>query len=139
MRLTSCLGVALLVVVGGCDSSLNSVLGIAGIGSGGGATRLTFTVQPSNASVNTSINPPIQVAAQNLLGSSDTTYTSTITLAIGANPASGSLSGTTTVAAIRGLATFNDVRINNAGTGYTLKATSGFLTSTVSASFNVTP
>ena len=41
-------------------------------------------------------------------------------MAIGTNPGGGTLSGTTTVAAVAGVATFSNLSINKAGTGYTL-------------------
>jgi hypothetical protein len=45
-------------------------------------------------------------------------------IAIGANPVGGTLSGTTTVAAVAGTATFANLSIDKAGAGYTLAATS---------------
>jgi hypothetical protein len=44
-----------------------------------------------------------------------------------------------TVAAVNGVATFSNLSINKAGTGYTLTATDGSLASGTSGSFNVTP
>src|SRR5262249_49472392 len=64
--------------------------------------------------------------------------TDQVTVALGNNPGSGTLSGTTTVTVSGGVATFSNLSINNAGTGYTLTATSGSLTGATSASFNVT-
>jgi hypothetical protein len=61
-----------------------------------------------------------------------------ITVAIGANPGGGTLSGTLTVAASGGLATFNTLSINKLGTGYTLTASSGALIGATSSSFNIT-
>ena len=50
--------------------------------------------------------------------------TNTVTIAIGTNPASGTLSGTLSRAAVAGVATFDDLSINNIGSGYTLIASS---------------
>src|SRR5262249_4026787 len=61
-----------------------------------------------------------------------------VTLAIGANPAAGTLAGTTTVTVSGGLATFSDLSIDNAGTGYTLTASSDILAGATSGSFNIT-
>src|SRR2546421_611274 len=47
-------------------------------------------------------------------GNTVTTATTSITLAIGTNPASGTLAGTTTVAAVSGVATFSDLSIDKA-------------------------
>ena len=68
----------------------------------------------------------------------DTTATTSITVAIGTNPASGTLSGTTTVAAVNGVATFANLNINNPGTGYTLTASATNLTGASSSGFNLT-
>src|SRR5205814_1231419 len=46
----------------------------------------------------------------------------------GANPGGGTLSGTTSVTAVNGVATFSTLSINNAGTGYTLVASASGLT-----------
>jgi hypothetical protein len=66
-----------------------------------------------------------------------TTATTSITVAIGHNPASGTLSGTTTVAAVNGVATFSTLSINALGTGYTLAASATGLAGTTSPPFNV--
>jgi 23S rRNA pseudouridine955/2504/2580 synthase len=60
-------------------------------------------------------------------------------VAIGTNPAAGTLSGTKTVSSVSGVATFSTLSIDKAGTGYTLSATSGTLTGATSNAFNVTP
>src|SRR5205823_9379561 len=51
---------------------------------------------------------------------------------------SGTLSGTTTVAAVNGVATFANLNINNPGTGYTLTASATNLTGASSSGFNLT-
>ena len=43
-------------------------------------------------------------------------------MAIGTNPSSGTLAGTLTVNAVAGVATFANLSINAAGSGYTLGA-----------------
>src|SRR5437773_1733100 len=57
-------------------------------------------------------------------------------VAIGTNPSTGTLSGTKTVAAVAGVATFPGLSIDKVGTGYTLTATGAG--STTSAAFNIT-
>jgi hypothetical protein len=138
MRLAQYLAAVALVVLAACETSGNRVLGIAGSG-GGGATHLAFTVQPSGGHAGGSVTPTIQVAAQDASGNADTTYTNTVVMAIGTNPAAGTLGGTTVVVPIRGVATFSNLVISPAGTGYTLAATSGTLTGATSAAFNITP
>ncbi|HYV48249.1 MAG TPA: Ig-like domain-containing protein, partial [Myxococcaceae bacterium] len=100
----------------------------------GPAVGLEFVVQPSNAVAGVAISPAIGVRAVDASG--NTASTGAITLAIANNAGGGTLSGTTTVTPVAGLATFNDISINKAGTGYTLSATSGALSAT-SASFNI--
>jgi YVTN family beta-propeller protein len=46
------------------------------------------------------------------------------TIAIGTNPSAGTLTGTLTRANVGGFVTFDDLRINNGGTGYTLRSAS---------------
>ena len=59
-------------------------------------------------------------------------------MAIGTNPGGGTLSGTTTVAAVSGVATFAGLSIDKSGTGYTLTASDGALTGATSTTFNIT-
>ncbi len=103
----------------------------------GAATQLVFTVQPSNAVVGAAIAPAIEVSAQDALGNTNPTFTSNVTVAIGTNPGAGILSGTTTVAAVGGVATFSTLSIDKAGAGYTLTASSGALTAGTSAAFAI--
>jgi hypothetical protein len=56
------------------------------------------------------------------------TATNSVTLAIDANAGGGTLAGTLTVAAVGGEATFNDISIDKAGSGYTLRASATGLT-----------
>ena len=52
---------------------------------------------------------------------------SNVTLALGANPGGGTLSGTLTAAASGGIATFNNLSVNKAAAGYSLSASDGGL------------
>ena len=61
-----------------------------------------------------------------------------IALSIATGPAGAKLGGTTTVAAVNGVANFRGLTFNVAGT-YTLRATSGTLTADLSNSFAVAP
>ena len=65
--------------------------------------------------------------------------TSNVTVAIGTNAGGGTLSGITTVPAVGGIATFSTLSIDKTGTGYTLSAADGSLTSATSTGFNITP
>jgi hypothetical protein len=140
MRLAQYLAAAALAVLAGCETSTNRIIGI-GTSGGGGATQLTFVVPPpaNTAHAGATISPAIQVAAQDASGNADTTYTNTVVMAIGTNPAAGTLGGTTVVVPIRGVATFSNLMISPAGAGYTLTATSGTLTGATSAAFTIAP
>ncbi|HYL55487.1 MAG TPA: hypothetical protein VEU73_07910 [Gemmatimonadales bacterium] len=105
----------------------------------GPAARLAFTVQPSNANVGATIAPAVQVTARDAGGNTATGFTGNVTVAIGTNAGVGTLSGTTTVQAVAGVASFADLSIHKAGTGYTLTAVSGVLTAGTSAPFTIAP
>lgn len=104
----------------------------------GAAAKLAFSVQPSNTQAGSTITPSPKVTIQDAAGNTVTSASNSVTLAIGTNPSAGTLSGTLTVAAANGVATFNGLSINNVGTGYTLSATSTGLTSATSNTFNIT-
>jgi hypothetical protein len=99
-------------------------------------TQVAFTVQPSRTMAGSAITPSVQVAIEDQNGNVVTSSSAPVTLAL--NPGSVALGGTTTVNAVNGVATFTGLTITKAGTGYTLVATSGSLTSATSAPFAVT-
>ena len=105
----------------------------------GAASKLAFTVQPSNAQAAASIAPPVQVTVQDSSGNTITASLASITLAIGTNPSVGALTGTVTAPASAGVATFNNLSINKTGAGYTLTAASAGLAGATSTAFNITP
>src|SRR5205823_839864 len=88
------------------------------------AAKLAFTVQPSATQAGATI-PAVRVIARDGFGNTATGFSGNVSLVIGNNPSGGALHGTIPVAAAAGIATFGDLSIDKAGTGYTLKATSG--------------
>src|SRR5439155_663711 len=78
------------------------------------------------------------VTVQDIFGNTVTSSSAVISLAIGTNPSGGVLSGAATVTAVNGVATFSNLSINRAGSGYTLTASSGGLTGATSTSFSIT-
>ena len=104
----------------------------------GQQARLVFTALPTTVVANATIDPPIEVTIQDATGNTVTEATDAVTVAIETNPAGGTLSGTTTVSAVNGVATFDDLSIDKIGNGYKLVATSGTLTSGESATFDAT-
>jgi uncharacterized protein YjbI with pentapeptide repeats len=102
----------------------------------GPATQLVFGTPPSDTLPGATIRA-VTVQVEDQFGILVTSDTSGVTLAIATNPASGTLSGTLTVSAIGGVATFSDLSIDSLGTGYTLIATDGVLVSATSQFFNI--
>ncbi len=98
--------------------------------------HLAFNVQPSNTNVGATISPAVTVVILDAENNA-TAANADVTLAIGANPGGGILSGTTTVTAVNGTATFSDLSIDKIGSGYTLVASSPGLTSATSGLFNI--
>ena len=103
----------------------------------GTADHLVFNVQPSNTIAGASITPAVTVQILDA-GNNLTTSTANVTVGIGNNPGVSTLSGTTTVAAVNGTATFSNLSLNNIGVGYTLTAGSTGLVGATSNTFNVT-
>ena len=100
------------------------------------ASKVVYAVQPSNVTAGVADSPSIVVDVEDQFGNIVTTDSSNVTLAVGSGP--GSLSGTLTVAASSGIATFSNVKLNTAG-NYTLSASDGALTGATSSSFTVSP
>ena len=105
----------------------------------GTATQLVFTVQPTSTSAGSAITPAVEVTAQDALGNTASGFTGNVAVAIGTNPSGGTLAGTTTIAAVGGVATFGNVSIDRAGVGYALTAGSTGLAGATSGAFNITP
>ena len=103
----------------------------------GAAAKLVFTAQPTNLTAGSSITPSVTVSIEDSLGNVVSTATNQVTIAIGTNPSSGILSGTAVANAVAGVATFSNLSINSAGTGYTLTAAATSLTGATSSAFNV--
>jgi hypothetical protein len=104
------------------------------------ATRLVFTAQPSTTLPLMTITPAVKVAAVDDLGNIVSTFTGSVTVAIGHNGGlvvPGTLSGTKTVSLVNGVATFSDLSIDQAGNGYTLVVTTPGLRSGESNAFNI--
>ena len=82
------------------------------------------------------------VSAEDANGNVDTNYSGNVTVALPANNPGGAgtvLSGTRTVQAMNGVATFSGLSLNNAGNNYSLNITSSpTLTATTSGLFSVT-
>jgi hypothetical protein len=106
----------------------------------GPAAQLAFTQQPSNSTAAVAFPTQPKVTVQDAGGNTETgDNATTVTVAIGTNPGSGTLSGTKTVTVASGVATFSGLSIDKTGTGYTLSATSSPAHgSATSSTFNIT-
>ncbi len=102
------------------------------------AASLAFSQQPTNTMSGVTINPAVTVRVLNGCGQLLTSSNASVTLALGRNPGGATLGGTLTVNAVNGLATFSNLTLNRASTGYTLVASSNGLTSATSSAFNIT-
>ena len=107
------------------------------------ATGLKFDTQPNDTLINDNITgnqydtagPPVTVdivdSGGNVVDSS-----APVTIALGNNPAGATLGGTLTRNAVHGVATFDDLTLDQPDNGYTLTASSSGLTNDTSNSFN---
>ena len=103
------------------------------------ATQLKFVTQPANTPQNgTMANFTVEFrdASNNLVSSE----TSDVTIVFGTEPTTGaaSIGGTTTVTAVGGVATFSNISIDRADTGFTFTASSGTLSTDTSTAFDIT-
>jgi hypothetical protein len=98
--------------------------------------RLVFVVQPGSSAPNRPM-APVQVGVQDVRGNLMNVTGLPIAIALGNNPSEAVLNGTRLQNTVNGVATFSDLSIDKAGTGYTLVATSNRLTSATSEPFDV--
>jgi hypothetical protein len=117
----------------GGSSTMDSGSTMVGLAS----SKLVFGVQPSNTTAGQIITPAVTVTVEDSFGTIVSTDNSSVTLAVGTG--SGTLSGATTRPLMNGVATFNDLFINKAGTGYTLTAADGMISTATSSTFTITP
>src|SRR5881396_2576956 len=91
----------------------------------GPATALTFTVQPSGAPADSAITPPVEVTVLDAFENKANNFGGMVRIALGRDgSASGKakLTGKTVASPTAGVARFPDLRIDRAGTDYTLSA-----------------
>jgi hypothetical protein len=103
----------------------------------GSPTKLAFTVEP-NASYASGATITVKVSIEDIAGNVVTTDTSAVTLALGGGTVGAVLSGTKTVNAVAGVATFSTLAVDKVGSAYVLNATDGSLTAAASTAFNIT-
>ncbi|MCP4985024.1 MAG: hemagglutinin, partial [Colwellia sp.] len=101
--------------------------------SAGSATQVVFTQEPTAATAGTDFSPTITAEIRD---GSNNLVSSTANVTLSINSGTGTLNGTLTVAAVGGVATFNNININEAGS-FTLDVDSSGLTTGTSASFAI--
>jgi hypothetical protein len=99
-----------------------------------GAT-LAFTTQPADTLAKTTM-APVRVSVLDGSGALVSDADAPVTLAL-ANATGATLAGTLTVAAIAGVATFSDLSVDVAGSGYTLVASAAGVSDVTSSPFAV--
>ncbi|PYP52557.1 MAG: hypothetical protein DMD45_04205 [Gemmatimonadetes bacterium] len=122
-----------LVATAGPASGASGAFAVAGP-----PAQLAFATQPPQTLEGAvAIAPAVRVALQDAFGTTVPGATQAVSLALGANPSGGTLAGTTTVQAVDGIATFDNVSVDRPGSGYTLSATSAALTGAASTPFAI--
>jgi streptogramin lyase len=99
--------------------------------------HLVITQQPP-ASVTAGSGFGLTVQVQNKSGTLVTSYNGTVTVGLASNPGGTTLSGTLTVAASGGVATFSGLTISTPASGYTIYVSSSGPVSTITNSITVT-
>ncbi|MGH7544001.1 MAG: invasin domain 3-containing protein [Gemmatimonadota bacterium] len=107
------------------------------VAGGEGAVRLEFVQHPTGTAAGAAFSPAITVRAVRGDGTTDSAFTTNITLSIASGP-TNQIFGTTTRVAASGMAAFNDLSIRLVG-AYTLQATASGLTPDTSSAFTITP
>jgi len=98
---------------------------------------LSFSVQPSSTADGSIVTPAIQVRLLDASGQLVVGATDNVAITISSNPGGGTLSGTTSRAAVGGVATFANLSIDKRGERYGLAATAKGYVSASSVVFNV--
>jgi protocatechuate 3,4-dioxygenase beta subunit len=99
--------------------------------------KFGFIAPLSTTQAGAVILPAVQVGVVDALGRVDRRANATVTVAIGANPSGGSLSGTHTASTSFGVASFSNLSIDKIGHGYTLIASASGYPSATSAPFDI--
>jgi Chitobiase/beta-hexosaminidase C-terminal domain len=97
--------------------------------------KLVFVQQPSNAVAQSTIAPAVTVAVEDINGNLVPVANDAVQITLVGG--TGLLSGTLVVTPQNGVATFNNLSVDTAGTGYTLVATSPSLPPAISSPFNI--
>jgi Tol biopolymer transport system component len=102
-------------------------------------TKLAFTVEPAGAAAGLPFTTQPVVVVKDAEDNTVAGYSNSVTLAIkpGTGRVGAALSGSATVAAVNGVATFTGLSLDKAGSGYALVASSGALAAAETSPFSV--
>ena len=106
------------------------------------ASKLVIGTQPTDTVAGQAITPAVTVQVEDQYGNveiSDTGTEHPVTVGLTSGSPSATLLGTKQQNDVNGIATFNDLKIETANSGYALQATSNGLTSATTDSFKITP
>ncbi len=131
---TAATGYTLLVSANGLADGTTNAFDVTAAA----ATHLVVTTQPPS-SVTASYTFGLVVSAEDPFDNVNPTFSGGVSVALSNNPGGATLGGTLTATARSGVATFSDLTLNQAGTGYTLQVSSNGLTAATTSAFNVTP
>jgi uncharacterized repeat protein (TIGR03803 family) len=118
------------------DSTLTAATSSSFTVTPGNASKVVYSTQPTSVTAGVANSPSIVVDVEDAFGNIETSNSSNVTLSVASG--GGSVSGTATVAAVNGVATFSNAILDTAGT-HTLLASDGALNSATSNSFTVSP
>ena len=129
-------GYTLVATSTGLSSSTSDAFAIVPLG--GSPSEQSFGQQPTSASAGEIIAPPVTVRILDALGQVVTDFTDPVTLTLVDGPTGAILGGTTSVVASEGVARFGDLRVDRAGSGYRLRASTSAVPDVTSAPFDIT-
>jgi alpha-tubulin suppressor-like RCC1 family protein len=115
------------VLAAGCDDSTAPAV----------ASQLAFVIEPASASAGWTLVPDIVVAATAPDGQTAVSWGDSITVTLESGTGAAELLGTTTRAPVAGVAVFDDLSVDAAGSSYKLIARSGTLTEASSEPFKI--
>ena len=98
-------------------------------------TRLVFTQPPSDGAAGVPLSPAVSVQVRDNSGA--LVPGAPVTLSLASNPSDANLTGNTATTDARGVATFPNLVVDRAGTGYTLRASVGDLAPASSTPFDI--
>ena len=101
--------------------------------------QLVFTSTPAAAFAGAAFPSSVVVEARDAFGNRTSAFAAQVSLAIGTNPAGGTLSGAQPATAVNGIATFDTLHIDNPASGYTLVASAAGLTDGTSGAIDILP